>query len=176
MRGTLLFLALLGTCACSQEPRDEALLSNGVEAGVPAKSIEDQVEADADAAIADTHDALSEADAAIANADAAVTESKKAVVAGGGRVDDEPERVAGDPVPAFDVAGYCGKVSASVGGSYMIEKGCRDQEYGARAWAAARSTPARVRRYCGEVAGSVGGSYSIYKGCIEQELGAAAAL
>ncbi|HET9639705.1 MAG TPA: hypothetical protein VFP12_10895 [Allosphingosinicella sp.] len=35
--------------------------------------------------------------------------------------------------PSYDVQAYCETVSDAVGGSYVIEKGCRDQELGAAA-------------------------------------------
>lgn len=81
-----------------------------------------------------------------------------------------------EAAPSYDVEAYCVTVSEAVGGSYVIEKGCRDQERDALAEIRSREIPARVARYCGEVAEAVGGSYVIFNGCVDQELGAAAEL
>jgi hypothetical protein len=78
--------------------------------------------------------------------------------------------------PSYDIQAYCATVSDAVGGSYVIEKGCRDQEQDALAEIRGREIPARVARYCDEVAEAVGGSYVIFNGCVDQELGAAAEL
>lgn len=78
--------------------------------------------------------------------------------------------------PSYDIEAYCRNVSASVGGSYVIEKGCRDQEQSALDSIRSRNVPERVSRYCDEVARSIGGSYVIFRGCVDQELGAAAEL
>jgi hypothetical protein len=78
--------------------------------------------------------------------------------------------------PSYDIEAYCATVSDAVGGSYVIEKGCRDQERDALAEIRGRDIPSRVARYCNEVAEAVGGSYVIFNGCVDQELGAAAEL
>jgi hypothetical protein len=78
--------------------------------------------------------------------------------------------------PSYDIEAYCATVSESVGGSYVIEKGCRDQEADALSKIRGRDIPSRVARYCGEVSEAVGGSYVIFNGCVDQELGAAAEL
>jgi hypothetical protein len=78
--------------------------------------------------------------------------------------------------PSYDVEAYCAGVSAAVGGSYVIEKGCRDQERDALSKIRSRDIPTRVARYCNEVSEAVGGSYVIFNGCVDQELGAAAEL
>ena len=79
-------------------------------------------------------------------------------------------------VPVYNIAAYCSQVANSVGGSYVIEKGCREQERQAMVHAANRAAPARARNYCDEVARAVGGSYVIYDGCIDQDLSAAASM
>lgn len=76
----------------------------------------------------------------------------------------------------FDSAAYCEKVSASVGGSYQIEQGCRMNEDDSRAQVEASRAPARVLSYCEKVAKSAGGSYQIMWGCVMNEMGAKASL
>lgn len=71
---------------------------------------------------------------------------------------------------AFDISGYCKKVSDSVGGSYQIEQACRDQERENQMQLAQMKIPPRVDKYCQRVAQSVGGSYQIQFACVEQEL------
>lgn len=71
--------------------------------------------------------------------------------------------------PAFDTKRYCKDVSAAVGGSYVIEKGCQDQESEALANVEARSVEGRIMNYCTEVAQAIGGSYVTLQGCIDQE-------
>jgi hypothetical protein len=78
--------------------------------------------------------------------------------------------------PSYDTEAYCAQVSNAVGGSYVIEKGCRDEEFAALSTIRARNIPARVFQYCDQVAQSIGGSYVIFNGCVDQELSAAADL
>lgn len=82
-----------------------------------------------------------------------------------------------DPnIPGFDTNTYCNTVAQSVGGSYQIEKACRDQE--ANAWdrLRRRGLPIEIAKYCGEVAQTVGGSYQIMDACADQEIAAKSAL
>lgn len=76
-------------------------------------------------------------------------------------------------LPSYSISSYCAKVSQSVGGSYVIEKGCREQENAATTKIRARAIPQRVWSYCDKVANSIGGSYIIFDGCVDQEIGAA---
>ena len=69
----------------------------------------------------------------------------------------------------YDVRKYCESVSQAVGGSYVIEKACQDQENQAKAAIAARSIEGRVRQHCDEVGTVIGGSYQIFKSCVDQE-------
>lgn len=71
---------------------------------------------------------------------------------------------------AFDTNSYCRQVADSVGGSYVIEETCREQEYEARSNINSMSVPSRIENYCREVAQAIGGSYVIMKTCIQQEL------
>lgn len=77
---------------------------------------------------------------------------------------------------AFDINSYCREVSDAVGGSYQIEKVCRDQEYEAQTKINSMSIPARIKNYCTEVGQAVGGSYQIMQTCIQQELQAKSSL
>lgn len=70
---------------------------------------------------------------------------------------------------AFDIAAYCRQVGDAVGGSYQIEKACRDQEYRAKQNIEKMKIPARIEKYCTDVASAVGGSYNIMEACIKQE-------
>ena len=77
-------------------------------------------------------------------------------------------------VPAYSARAWCNQVAASVGStSYMILKGCLDQEAEARAIVARRWSriPAETKKWCDEVARSPGGgSYALLNGCLDQEL------
>lgn len=73
-------------------------------------------------------------------------------------------------VPLFDTASYCRQIGDTAGGSYQIERTCRDMEDEARAAIAGRSFPARVARYCTEIGETAGGSYQIMNTCIDMEL------
>lgn len=84
----------------------------------------------------------------------------------------DPQPVASGPT--FNIESYCAKVAEAAGGSYMIEKSCREMERDAAT--NIPEAPQRVRSYCERVGDAVGGSYQIYATCIEQELGAAADL
>jgi hypothetical protein len=123
----------------------------------------------------------SEADALDARANRAKTETANlATEAGnleaGRRMRDRPAPVPGGDAPSYDIANYCRQVGDAVGGSYAIERGCRDQEMEAQGRIRGRTIPARVRTYCDQVARAVGGSYLIFNGCVDQELEAASAL
>lgn len=87
-----------------------------------------------------------------------------------------PSVVSAGLVPSYDVRGYCTTVSNTVGGSYMIQKGCQDQEYDALDKIRSRTIPAQVAKYCDQVGRAVGGSYMIFNGCVDQELNAASQL
>jgi hypothetical protein len=89
---------------------------------------------------------------------------------------DSAAPVSGGETPSYDVARYCRQVGDAVGGSSVIERGCRDQEQEAQARIRSRTIPARVRSYCDQVARAVGGSYMIFDGCLDQELEAASSL
>ena len=78
--------------------------------------------------------------------------------------------------PSYDSVAYCTQVGNAVGGSYVIERTCREQEGTALAQIRRLDMPDRVFNYCDQVANAVGGSYVIFKTCVEQELGAAAEL
>lgn len=95
-----------------------------------------------------------------------------------GRAEGSPESIGPNTsfAPSYDIVGYCVDVSNAVGGSYVIEKGCRDQEYEARDKSRKRDIPDRVSKYCDDVSRSVGGSYVIFNGCVDQELEAAGQL
>lgn len=76
--------------------------------------------------------------------------------------------------PRYDVAKYCEKVAASIGGSSQIENTCIRQEQSAyntlkSSWP---TIPSKVTTYCDKVASSVGGTYAILRTCIEQETNA----
>jgi len=72
-------------------------------------------------------------------------------------------------IPTFNTERYCKQVSAAVGGSYVIEKGCRDEEATALVNAQARSVEAQIMSYCTDIAQAIGGSYVILQGCIDDE-------
>lgn len=69
----------------------------------------------------------------------------------------------------FDVAGYCKGVAEEAGGSYIVERSCREYEQEAKGWLDTESIEDRIRNYCGKVSETVGGSYTIMKACVEQE-------
>ena len=77
---------------------------------------------------------------------------------------------------AFDTNSYCRQVADSIGGSYVIEKTCREQEHKAKSNISSISVPSRIEKYCREVAQSIGGSYVIMETCIQQELQAKSSL
>jgi hypothetical protein len=77
---------------------------------------------------------------------------------------------------AFDINSYCRQLSDAVGGSYQIEKACREQEYDAQSKISSMSVPSRIKSYCNEVGQAVGGSYQIMEACIQQELQAKSSL
>lgn len=69
-----------------------------------------------------------------------------------------------------DIGRYCKKVSESVGGSYMIEKGCHDNENNAKNKLSRMKISSRIFNYCKNVADVVGRSYVIMKGCVDMEM------
>ena len=71
---------------------------------------------------------------------------------------------------AFDINEYCIKVSNAVGGSYQIEKACREQENAALTKINSMNVPEHIKKYCEQVGQAVGGSYQIMEACIQQEL------
>lgn len=91
---------------------------------------------------------------------------------------DQPEAAAEAGVPAFDTVAYCRKVSeVGGGGSYSIEKTCRDMEANARSELSNRSISSRIYNYCKQVAEvGGGGSYSIMNTCVDMELKSASEL
>lgn len=71
---------------------------------------------------------------------------------------------------AFDINSYCSQVADSIGGSYVIEKTCREQEREAQSNISSMYVPSRIKNYCREVAQAIGGSYVIMETCIKQEI------
>jgi hypothetical protein len=71
---------------------------------------------------------------------------------------------------AFDIARYCRTIGQHAGGSYQIEKSCRDMEYEAKAKLARMTIPPRIKRYCQNIGQHAGGSYNIMLSCVEMEL------
>ena len=55
------------------------------------------------------------------------------------------------------------------GGSYALEKSCRDMETGAKATLTARSVEPKIMQYCDEVSRFSGGSYGLLDSCISME-------
>jgi hypothetical protein len=78
--------------------------------------------------------------------------------------------------PAYDTASYCRQIGDTAGGSYVIERTCRQQEMEALSAIRRMSIPARIQNYCAQIGETAGGSYVIYKTCAEQELEAASSL
>ena len=73
-------------------------------------------------------------------------------------------------LPSLDIDAYCARVAEAVGGSYEIEKTCRDSEAEAKTALENREeVEARIMNYCERVARAIGGSYEILKTCIEGE-------
>jgi len=71
---------------------------------------------------------------------------------------------------AYDTISYCEQISEVAGGSYQIEKICRNQEYQAQAKINSMYVPEDIKNYCQKIGKVAGGSYQIMKTCIEQEL------
>ena len=71
---------------------------------------------------------------------------------------------------AYDTDAYCKQLSEASGGSYQIEKACRDQENWSMAKISSLSIPIRIDTYCEELGQASGGSYSMKEACIRQEL------
>ena len=81
---------------------------------------------------------------------------------------------AGNPMPRYDVAAYCGKVSEAVGESRQTYDYCVRKEKeaydGLKAhWA---TVPGKVRAHCDDI-GRAGGSYQTLDYCVRKELDAA---
>ncbi len=72
-------------------------------------------------------------------------------------------------LPEYDTEAYCAEVAEMAGGSYSLEKGCRDMESEARASLEGRVVEPRIMKYCDDVASMTGGSYSMLEGCIDME-------
>jgi len=81
-----------------------------------------------------------------------------------------------DNIPQYDVARYCRRMSDTVGGSYSIEKNCREREEAAWDDIRQMDIPERIRSYCNSMAVVVGGSYLTYRTCADRELDAASQL
>ena len=80
---------------------------------------------------------------------------------------------AGNPMPRYDVAAYCGEVSEAVGESHQTYDYCVRKEKeayeGLKAhWA---TVPGKVRAHCD--VGQAGGSYQTLDYCVRKELDAA---
>ena len=71
---------------------------------------------------------------------------------------------------AFDTNTYCREVADAIGGSYQIEKACRNEEYKSKSNINSMNVPSRIKNYCKEVAQAIGGSYTIMETCIQQEI------
>lgn len=69
-----------------------------------------------------------------------------------------------------DIKRHCKEVSDFSGGSYVIEKSCRDMETEAKNKLARMNAPQRIVRHCREVADFSGKSYSIMVSCVEMEI------
>lgn len=73
------------------------------------------------------------------------------------------------PLPEYDTEAYCAEVAEMAGGSYSLEKGCRDMEAEAKASLEGRVIEPRILKYCDDVASMTGGSYGLLEGCIDME-------
>lgn len=80
-----------------------------------------------------------------------------------------PPAASASTLPDYDIEVYCAEVAKMTGGSYSIEKGCRDMEAVAKTMLEARSVEPKIMEYCDEVARFSGGSYSLLDGCIGME-------
>lgn len=58
----------------------------------------------------------------------------------------------------------------AAGGSYEIEKMCREEEYESQRSIARMQVPARIENYCRKIGQAAGGSYVIMETCIQQEI------
>ena len=76
---------------------------------------------------------------------------------------------AGLAIPSYNIGSYCKGVADISGGSYVIEKGCRQMEAAAKAAVEGRMVEPRIMKYCDEVASVSGGTYSILDSCITME-------
>lgn len=76
----------------------------------------------------------------------------------------------------FDTEKYCKKISDAVGGSYVIEKTCRNRERDAHLSVKLMNVPPEIERYCTRIGEAVGGSYTIMQTCVKQEIAAKAGL
>ena len=80
-----------------------------------------------------------------------------------------PAAASASALPTYDMEAYCAEVAKMAGGSYSLEKSCRDMEAGAMATLEARSVEPKIMQYCDEVARFSGGSYSLLDSCISME-------
>jgi len=71
---------------------------------------------------------------------------------------------------AFNINSYCKQVAIAAGGSYQVEKICREQEYGAQRKISSKQIPSRIYNYCKEVGQAGGGSYQMMETCIQKGL------
>lgn len=72
----------------------------------------------------------------------------------------------------YDTASYCKGVSDAIGGSYVIEKSCMEEENSAKHRIDGITIPTRVSNYCDNIAKTIGGSYVIAESCIKEEINA----
>ena len=80
-----------------------------------------------------------------------------------------------NPMPRYDVAAYCEKVSKAVAGARQSYNSCVREEQeaydGMKAhWA---TVPGTVRVHCDDIGRAGGGSYAILVSCVRKELDAA---
>jgi hypothetical protein len=76
----------------------------------------------------------------------------------------------------YDTKAYCKDMSEVIGGSYLIEKSCRDQEMVAKAQLARLAIPSEIEKYCDDMGEFIGGSYVIKQSCVKEEMTAKDAL
>jgi hypothetical protein len=83
----------------------------------------------------------------------------------------------GAPLPAYDIAAYCEMISKTNGGSYWLEKACRDQEQTALATLREAPIEVRIMRNCQTMTEAANmRSYWFLNACIQQEIAAKKAL
>lgn len=76
----------------------------------------------------------------------------------------------------YDITSYCKNVSDTAGGSYQIEKACRDGEEAAQQRVAGMNISTRIAKYCSDVGHAAGGSFEIAEACILEETKAKASM